>query len=169
MKIQIIGAKVCLRCKGKTLLIDVNKLFVFKNILPLQFNQTFPTMIWIFTEVEGDGIKSRLPFKIFSTLKWFFNKYWRFALGRVCICIYISTCMFNKFGKIIAGIKYRMQSIYEISQYYTSHMSYMYILWFPSMVYLWWNFSIALSIAKHTFLLENKHLSEVLAFRYLGR
>ena len=25
-------------------------------------------MIWIFTEGEGDGIKSRLPFKIFSTL-----------------------------------------------------------------------------------------------------
>ena len=28
--------------------------------------QTFPPMIWIFT--KGDGIKSRLPFKIFSTL-----------------------------------------------------------------------------------------------------
>ena len=27
--------------------------------------QTFPPIIWIFTEVEGDGIESRLPFKIF--------------------------------------------------------------------------------------------------------
>ena len=31
VKIQIMGAKVGLRCKGKTLLGDVNKLFVFKN------------------------------------------------------------------------------------------------------------------------------------------
>ena len=29
----------------------------------------FPALIWIFTEGEGDGIKSRLPFKIFSTLR----------------------------------------------------------------------------------------------------
>ena len=38
------------------------------NVLPLNLKQTFPPMIWIFTEGEGDGIKSRLPFKIFSTL-----------------------------------------------------------------------------------------------------
>jgi hypothetical protein len=31
VKIQIIGRKVCLRCKGKTLLGDVNRLFVFKS------------------------------------------------------------------------------------------------------------------------------------------
>ena len=36
------------------------------NVLPLHLKQTFPPMIWIFT--EGDGIESRLPFKIFSTL-----------------------------------------------------------------------------------------------------
>ena len=43
MKIQIMGGKVCLRHKGKTLLGIVNKLFVFKsllttpsNVLPLQ-------------------------------------------------------------------------------------------------------------------------------------
>ena len=52
---------------------DVNKLFVFKsfltmpiNVLPLHLKQTFPPII--FTEGEGDGIESRLPFKIFSTL-----------------------------------------------------------------------------------------------------
>ena len=67
VKIQIIGRKVCLRCKGKTFLGDVNKLFVFKsflktpsNILPLQLKQSFTPMIWIFTEGEGDGIESRL-------------------------------------------------------------------------------------------------------------
>ena len=30
--------------------------------------QTFPFMICIFTEGEGDGIESRLPFKVFSAL-----------------------------------------------------------------------------------------------------
>ena len=56
------------------MLADVNKFFVFKcllttpsNVLPFHLKQTFPSIIWIFT--EGDGIESRLPFKIFSTLK----------------------------------------------------------------------------------------------------
>ena len=40
------------------------------NILPLHFKQTFPPIIWIFTEGEGDKIESRLPFKIFSTLHY---------------------------------------------------------------------------------------------------
>ena len=53
-----------------------NKDFVFKsfltrpsNIFTLNLKQTFPPMIWIFTEGEGDGIESRIPFKIFSTLR----------------------------------------------------------------------------------------------------
>ena len=61
---------------GKTLLGDVNKLFVVKsllttpsNVLPVHLKQTFPPIIWIFTEGESDGIKSRQPFKIFSTLR----------------------------------------------------------------------------------------------------
>ena len=73
VKIQIMGGKVCLRCKGKTLLGNVKKLFVFKsllttpsNVLPSYLKQNFLPIIWIFT--EGDGIKSRLPFKIFFTL-----------------------------------------------------------------------------------------------------
>ena len=47
-KIQIMGGKVCLRCKGKILL----GVFVFKslltspcNVLPLHLKQTFPPMI----------------------------------------------------------------------------------------------------------------------------
>ena len=75
VKIQIIGRKVCLRCKGQTLLYVVNKLFVFKsllttpsNVLLLHLKQTFPPIIWTFTEGKGDGIETRLPFKIFSTL-----------------------------------------------------------------------------------------------------
>ena len=40
------------------------------NVLPLHLKQTFLSIFWIFTEGEGDGdeIKSRLPFEIFSTL-----------------------------------------------------------------------------------------------------
>ena len=38
------------------------------NVLPLHLNQTFPPIIWIFTEGEGDGTESRLLFKVLSTL-----------------------------------------------------------------------------------------------------
>ena len=38
------------------------------NVLPLHLKEIFPPIIWIFTEGEGIGIESRLPFKIFSTL-----------------------------------------------------------------------------------------------------
>ena len=66
-QIQIMGGTICSRCKGKTLLGIVNKLLEAKslltspsNVLPYYLKETFPLMIWIFTEVEGDGIKSRL-------------------------------------------------------------------------------------------------------------
>ena len=71
VKIQIIAGKIHLRCKGKTLLGVVNKLFVFKslltttsNVLPLHLKQTFPPIIWIVTEGEGNGIESSISFKI---------------------------------------------------------------------------------------------------------
>ena len=74
------GGKVCLRCKGKTLLGVVNKLFVFKsllttpsNVLPLHLKQTFLPKIWISNEGKGDRIESRLPFKIFCTLSMKFQ------------------------------------------------------------------------------------------------
>ena len=38
VKIQIMGGKVHLRCKGKTLLGVVNKLFVFKSLLTTPSN-----------------------------------------------------------------------------------------------------------------------------------
>ena len=38
------------------------------NVLPLRLKQTFPSIIWIFTEGEGDEIQSRLRFKIFFIL-----------------------------------------------------------------------------------------------------
>jgi hypothetical protein len=39
------------------------------NVLHLHLKQNFLPIFWIFTEDEGDEIKSRLPFKIFSTLQ----------------------------------------------------------------------------------------------------
>ena len=76
VKIKIMGVKVCLRCKGKTFLGVINKLFVFKslltmpsNVLLLHLKHTLPPIIWIFT--KGDGIESKLPFKMFSTLPLF--------------------------------------------------------------------------------------------------
>ena len=51
---------------------DVNKHFALKsllttasNILPLHLKHSFPLIIWIFTEGEGDEIESRLPIKSF--------------------------------------------------------------------------------------------------------
>ena len=64
-----------MRHKGKTLLVIVNKLFVFKslltipsNVLPLHLKQTFQPIFRIFTEGEGDGIGCRLSSKMFFTL-----------------------------------------------------------------------------------------------------
>ena len=61
---------------GQTLLGIVTKLCWTKslltkpsNVLPLHLKPTFPLIIWIFTEGEAGGIESRLPLKIFSTLK----------------------------------------------------------------------------------------------------
>ena len=38
------------------------------NVLPYYLKQTFPPIIWIFTQGEGDEIESRLSSDIFSTL-----------------------------------------------------------------------------------------------------
>ena len=96
----------------------VNKLFIFKsflttpsNVLPLHFKQNFQPKIWIFTEGEADGIKSRLPLKISSTLQdrsivspfkpkfhdWFFidlhvlykSQTWN------CFCLELQSCRDN--------------------------------------------------------------------------
>ena len=72
VKIQIMGGKVCLRCKGKHCSVLSTNFFVLKmhsNVLPLHLKKNLPPIIWIFTKGEGDGIESRLPFNIFSTLQ----------------------------------------------------------------------------------------------------
>ena len=70
VKIQIMGGKVCLWCKGKTLLGVVKKLLKTKSLLTSPSNvlsyyrlsyylkETLAPIIWIFT--EGDEIETRL-------------------------------------------------------------------------------------------------------------
>ena len=72
VKTQIMGKNVCLRCKGKTLLGTVNKLFAKKFVDSAQQcfaeknkNKKFKCSRLL----EGDEIEYRLPFKIFSTLR----------------------------------------------------------------------------------------------------
>ena len=54
------GGKVCLICKGKTLLGIANKTFDYKTFvdITLQCFVLLPQLIWIFTEGVGDGIES---------------------------------------------------------------------------------------------------------------
>ena len=54
MSPNFLFSKVCWQCPAMFCLYTSSKLSL--------------SIIWIFTEDEGDGIKSRLPFKIFSTL-----------------------------------------------------------------------------------------------------
>ena len=113
VKIQIMGGKVCLRCKGKTLLGVVNKLLKTKslftkpsNVLPLHLKQTFPFIIWVFVEVEGDVSKSRIPFKIFPTL-------------------WINTCIENTWYSHVQIFYYKS---------FKKHLK-ICIRWFPSSIY----------------------------------
>ena len=67
------------------------------NVLPLHLKQTFPHTIWIFT--EGDGIESRLPFKMFSTL-------WKKMIYLSGLVIYVSLNAYYKlFPLFILGKK----------------------------------------------------------------
>ena len=70
--------------------------------MPLHLKQTFPSIIWIFTEGECDGIESRLPCKIFPTLFIllgiynFGKKYKGCWTSNTCLIIFL---LFVKFAK----------------------------------------------------------------------
>ena len=51
VKIQIIVGKICLRCKGETLLGVVNKLFVFKSLLTTPSN-VLPLPVSVYLRVS---------------------------------------------------------------------------------------------------------------------
>ena len=59
VKIQIMGRKICLKCKGKTLLSIVNKLLKTKSLLTRAMFCLI-TSSKLFHQPEGDGIESRL-------------------------------------------------------------------------------------------------------------
>ena len=81
------------------------------NVLPLHLKQTFPPIIWIFTEGEGDGIESRLQFKIFSSLTSTTKTLNPYHIE--CILTYL---IFNKSEKMFVSLVYvhlkMAQSIY---------------------------------------------------------
>ena len=56
LKIQIMGGKVCLMCKGKTLLVVVN---IPQQCFALLPQVNFPTKNLNLTKGEGDGIEFR--------------------------------------------------------------------------------------------------------------
>ena len=49
-----------------------------RNVLPLPIKETFLPIIWIFT--EGEGIESRLPYRIFSPSLWQFQIFFQYNL-----------------------------------------------------------------------------------------
>ena len=76
------------------------------NVLPLHLKQTFPFIIWVFVEVEGDVSKSRIPFKIFPTL-------------------WINTCIENTWYSHVQIFYYKS---------FKKHLK-ICIRWFPSSIY----------------------------------
>ena len=105
-----------------------NKKYVSpSNVLPYYLKWTFLLTIWIFMKGEGDGIKSRLSFKIFSTLPdlkkgnlWFLEvfrskqeKWRRLEWKKSCLIVLtifsLTKKMFiqgySKFVKVIQAIK----------------------------------------------------------------
>ena len=76
VKIQILGGKVCLRCKGKTLLGVVNKLLKIKKFVDraqltlAHLKQIFPPIFWIFLKLKVMGWNAGYLLKN----RYFFNK-----------------------------------------------------------------------------------------------
>ena len=73
---------------------------------PANLKQTFPPIIWIFTEGEGDGIKSKLPFKIFPTLS-----FWKVDTYGDWVIFDILFHEFRKWGQYLKGFWHLLQEI----------------------------------------------------------
>ena len=72
-KIENMGRKVCIpEVVNKHLKKKV--CWYENNVFAFTPQANFPPITGIFTEGEGDGIQSRLAFKIFSTLPWVFPR-----------------------------------------------------------------------------------------------
>ena len=82
------------------------------NVLPLHLKQTFPPIIWIFTEGKADGIKSRLPyFRVWFPRKLFFFEFnlkyvlWPF------VTVHTGTETIQEW-KLFAEIRYLLKNFY---------------------------------------------------------
>ena len=91
VKIQSICVKFYLEVIRQNIAGWYQQTFFFKsllatpsNVLPFHLKQTFLSMIWIFTEGEGDGIKPGVFSKIFFTLPFFCHQHHNKRLVRTC-------------------------------------------------------------------------------------
>ena len=82
MKIQIMVGKICLRCKDKTLLGVVNKLFIFKSLLTMprqdgldgkKWKENHPTTVTKIPKTKGPiyGMNKKKVSFLFSPTKYF--------------------------------------------------------------------------------------------------
>ena len=85
------GRKVCLRCKGKTLLGDVNKLFFFKSLLKAQpKKQTQTTKKGIFTTISQDCVILVNRLTVNNILQSLPNKHFKvLTLTHISLCLYV--------------------------------------------------------------------------------
>ena len=91
---------------------DVNKLFVLpSNVLPLYLKQSFLPIIWIFTEGEGDGIETMLPFKIFSTLPFLRSMLLKVGLSS----LFSALCYATPLALCIAGVCSSRSGVHSLS------------------------------------------------------
>ena len=70
--IQIIAGKFIIEVIRQNIAGERQRFFCFQklvdnasNVLPYYLKKTFSSIIWIFTEGEGDGIEIRLPFLLY--------------------------------------------------------------------------------------------------------
>ena len=108
------------------------------NVLTLHLKQTFPPIIWIVTEGKGDGIESRLPFKIFSTLTTSFLSKYKIQNPRYVISFnldMIQNChFFHEMVSLILKSEFRNSNQSEsgigCTMSWTRHMPKKWVTWF---------------------------------------
>ena len=100
------------------------------NILPLHLKQTFPPIIWIFIEGEGDGIESRLPFKFFSTLRKILQN-WFHPIMRwaqiMCSVMPCSTNINDRSNTKDSKFNFRISTAWPINYVTLFRLVYMYL------------------------------------------
>ena len=94
-KFKLLVGKSTWGNKAKHCWVMSTNFLVFKSLLTIPSNvlsshlkQTFPPIIWIFTQDEGDWIESRLSPWIFYTLSYIFVPTWyKYVPSGLCITL----------------------------------------------------------------------------------